>query len=312
MKTIKYILAVLLIIIGITGILKVENFLTSIIFLVLGIILLPPISQKLKSNIKIFNNKKTRYAIYVLILLVGGVFIKKSEAESFGSKKEILVEYIKNSNGDSSLINIKELAKISNMFNHINTSIKYPEQKNYITEKYDSIKKVAVLTFDPMFNFNTNMKFLKEDFQNGKLQNYIVEYEIDKEDNIQLKKTILSYSKGINKSFTSDKILNHKSFLNNDIIEKQRIIKNKKLKEADKKRKFNQIMGDDSFWKTYDPMVKQRVFNMIIQKDCKGLQEEFNIAADRMDVKHSVGRKATRELEFIDFIENKLREIDCH
>lgn len=62
---------------------------------------------------------------------------------------------------------------------------------------------------------------------------------------------------------------------------------------------------------TYDPIVKKRINNLIIKKDCKELQNEFNIATDRMDVKLAQGESASRELEMISFLEKKIRVI-CH
>ncbi len=102
------------------------------------------------------------------------------------------------------------------------------------------------------------------------------------------------------------------NLFNTKIIKKQRVIAQKKEAIRQEKIKFNEIMGDDSFWNTYDPLVKRRIYNLIIKKDCRGLQEEFTVSADRMDVKQAQGRSASRELELMDFIDDKKRELGCY
>ena len=70
-----------------------------------------------------FKNKISRYGVYLLFFFVAGTFLSKSEAEKFGSKEYVLVEYIKNGEYDSSLKNVKALAKIGGMFGNHNYSL---------------------------------------------------------------------------------------------------------------------------------------------------------------------------------------------
>ena len=50
---------------------------------------------------------------------------------------------------------------------------------------------------------------------------------------------------------------------------------------------------------------------MIKEKDCAGLQSEFNITADNMDRLQSAGKSGSRNLELMAFLEDKIKELDC-
>jgi hypothetical protein len=41
-------------------------------------------------------------------------------------------------------------------------------------------------------------------------------------------------------------------------------------------------IDNSSFWQEFDPIVKERVYKLIKEKDCEGLQKEFDITADNM------------------------------
>ena len=67
-----------------------------------------------------------------------------------------------------------------------------------------------------------------------------------------------------------------------------------------------------AFWKKFDPIVKKRVYDLIEQKDCAGLQDEFNIAADNMDKLQVTGKSGSRNLELMDFLDNQMKKLDCY
>jgi|GEM_PF-4739487 len=90
-------------------------------------------------------------------------------------------------------------------------------------------------------------------------------------------------------------------------------VKTEKVKELHKEKSKNSIDLDNSkFWKDFDPQVKERVYYLIDNKDCKGLQEEFNITADNMDRLQNAGKSGSRNLELMNFIDNKLKELECY
>jgi hypothetical protein len=312
MKITKYILSIFLIISGIGFIVK-ENIITGLLTLILGVILLPPVSEKIKEHIILFQNKIIRYGIYIGLLLIAGAFIPKNDAEILGSKEDVLINYIKNNKTDKSLQNIKSLTEIGSMFKNNNHSLTYPYD-GYISEHYDSIKKVAVLTFNPKFKYNgsDNNNFLKDDAENGKLKGYVLQYEIDKNDSISLVKTTITYSKIIKEFLNKNDVPNYKAFINEAAIEHRKKEITKEMKIAGEIRKFNKIMGNNDFWNKYDPLVKKRIYKLIIEKNCKGLQEEYNTAANMMEKKQKSGIRASKEVELVTFLDNKMRDLNCY
>lgn len=312
MKIAKYILSIFLIMGGF-GFIAKEDFIAGLFALILGGILLPPISEKIKEQVILFQNKLVRYGVYFILITIAGAFITKSDAEIFGSKEDVLISYIKSNKTDKSLQNIKSLAEIGGMFKNNNYSLRNPHD-GYISEQYDSIKKVAILTFNPKFDYNgsDDISFLKDDSKNGKLKEYILEYEIDEMNNITLIKTTITYSKIIKEFLSENDVPNFKSFVDEVVVEhrKKQVIKEKKI--ADERMKFNEIMGDDDFWNKYDPIVKKRIYQLILDKNCEELQEEFTTAANMSEIKHSTGKKANKELELMTFIDEKLKNLDCY
>ena len=310
MKTVKYILSILLILGGFIGVVK-GDFITGLSILILGGILLPPISEKIKKQIILFQNKKIRYGVYIGLFIIAGAFAPKSDADVFGSKEDVLIKYIKNNKNDKSLQNIKSLSEIGGMFNNINVSTIYPHQ-GYISEQYDSIKKVAILTFNAKFDYNKSddISYLKEDAKNGKFKDYSVQYEINNNDSITIKKTTITYSKIIKEFLSINDVPSIETFVDETVIEnrKKQIVVEEKI--ANERRKFNDIMGDDDFWKNYDSMAKKRIYNLIVNKDCRGLQNEFNIADNNS--KSQLRRTGTGNAELMSFIDKKMRSIDCY
>ena len=74
MKVVKYILAVLFIF-STLGALKEGEIGAGLIFLILGIVLLPPISEQLKEKFKPWQTKGIRYVSYIVLFLTGSVLI---------------------------------------------------------------------------------------------------------------------------------------------------------------------------------------------------------------------------------------------
>jgi hypothetical protein len=88
-----------------------------------------------------------------------------------------------------------------------------------------------------------------------------------------------------------------------------------KIEEAPKQIEQEKKLIDldnSKFWDEFDPIVKIRIYKMIEEKDCSGLQDEFNITADNMDKLQSAGKSASRNIDLMDFLEDKMKELDCH
>lgn len=76
MKNIKYIFAVVLILAGLGGIFK-GSVLGGLLLSVLGVLLLPPVSEQIKEKFSFWQKKGIRYASYGALLLISAGVMKK-------------------------------------------------------------------------------------------------------------------------------------------------------------------------------------------------------------------------------------------
>lgn len=85
-----------------------------------------------------------------------------------------------------------------------------------------------------------------------------------------------------------------------------------RMMEIEKVNKIqSEIQLDNSeFWKNYSPDVKTRIHKLIENKDCKGLQEEFNLADKNNQAQ--MNRTGRNNAELMDFIDNNMRELGCY
>lgn len=81
MKIVKFIVGALFIIAAL-GMFAQKEILAGLISAVLGTIILPPVSEKLRQNLKQWNNRGARYVSYVLLLAVIGLSTKKAKFPS--------------------------------------------------------------------------------------------------------------------------------------------------------------------------------------------------------------------------------------
>ncbi|AVM49539.1 hypothetical protein [Capnocytophaga sp. oral taxon 878] len=86
MKVAKYILGILLIITGL-GVITQKSIIAGIAFVILGVVLLPTVSDKLKENVSFWQNKIVRYVSYIVLFTIAGATVPKS-AETSSSKEE--------------------------------------------------------------------------------------------------------------------------------------------------------------------------------------------------------------------------------
>lgn len=177
MKIFKYVVSIFLMFGGI-GLFFQSHFIGGLLILILGLIILPPVSNSLKVRYTFFKKAQIRYAIYIVLFFTGGYHIEKP-------------------------------------------------------------------------------------YESGKSTNVIVHKEKGRE------KQVLT-----------------------------------------RKDSIRLIMGNDDFWKLYDPELKSRIYNLIKSKDCDGLQREFNIA-DR-NSKVNLKRTGTSNAYLMDFINSKMKRLGCY
>tara|TARA_R110002051_G_scaffold295543_2_gene361346 strand:+ start:361 stop:1599 length:1239 start_codon:yes stop_codon:yes gene_type:complete len=134
MKTIKKILSVLLVIGGV-GMASEGSILSGICLIILGILLFPLTSTKIKESIKLWNKKGVRYGSYVLLFIFVGAF--SNELKETSSISDITIN--KTSNYQNFLDKVK--SNVNSLSEERKTSRKNIEDKLMTTETY----KILVL-----------------------------------------------------------------------------------------------------------------------------------------------------------------------
>ena len=79
MKVAKYILGILFIITGL-GVITQKSIITGIAFALLGVILLPKVSDKLKENVSFWQNKIVRYISYIVLFTIAGATVPQTSS----------------------------------------------------------------------------------------------------------------------------------------------------------------------------------------------------------------------------------------
>ena len=65
-----------------------------------------------------------------------------------------------------------------------------------------------------------------------------------------------------------------------------------------------------SFWDNYSPSVKPRIDAMIEAKDCKGLQENFEVAWNNNQAQ--MDRVGSNNAKLLGYIDEAMKEIGCY
>ena len=96
---------------------------------------------------------------------------------------------------------------------------------------------------------------------------------------------------------------------------KKKVAKTEKIEELNQKVEQEKKLIDldnSKFWNEFDPIVKIRIYKMIEEKDCSGLQQEFNTTADNLDRLQASGKSGSRNLELMSFLEEEMIDLKCH
>lgn len=291
MKVVKYILGVFFILGGIASFPQ-GTILTALFMIILGVIFLPPISDSLKEKFSFWKNKGIRYVSYIVIFFIAGVFIPKEATtikendSKIESKKKFIAEYIKKDTLDKSLKNVRNLAEIGSVFENYNFSFEHP--KNYITEQYDSINKNTIVTFNPKFDFTDEdrTEYLLQDKTKGKLQNYIVKFTVNDNNEIISKKTNVTYSKAGEVEYNNEEIPALSSFVDNETVETKKAfiaMEKQALKQKDEHEKRLQefekkcLKGWDGEHRELVKLVKENMHN---PKSFEHVETRYGVTGD--------------------------------
>ena len=71
----------------------------------------------------------------------------------------------------------------------------------------------------------------------------------------------------------------------------------------------------EDFWDKFSPIVKERVNTLIINKDCKGLQKEFDTTEEnhnRNVERFGYGKQNYHFTDLMGYIDDNMRKIGCY
>ena len=267
--------------------------------------------KKLKSKILMLWILNTTLLIFTLVSCE-----LTSNNKSGTKQEEFLVKYIQSDTLDKSLNNIRLLKEVGSYFGNTNYSLDSPYD-GYLSSKIDSSTKIMAFTFNPKIDFDQveNFGYLREDKEKGALTDYQIVFNVDENNKIISKKSFLTYTKSGAIEFENDDVPSLLIMLNDKLISEQKKIHDEeKLNELEKQKLVEKLneMDNSDFWNEFDIMVKERVYNLVQEKDCNGLQAEFNTAEENLKRKHNAGQTANKQLELMDFLDKKLKEIGCY
>ena len=89
MKTIKYIVSIIIILAGLGQLLN-NSITAAILFVLLGSLIFPSINELVKKKVKIFNKKSIRFGVYAILLIFGAASIDIIDAkEKYQSNRKV-------------------------------------------------------------------------------------------------------------------------------------------------------------------------------------------------------------------------------
>ncbi len=231
------------------GSLVEKSFISALFFLLIALLLLPPLTEFWRTKIPFLGNKLVKGGLLFVLFIIAvstnpniskdtGGKTKSSKGLDFDDKEDILIAYIKKDTTDKSMKNLKQLGEVGELFSNGNYSTIHPHD-GYITEQTDSITKKKILVFNPRYDFDDAKAYLKDDPKNGMLTDYIMNFDIDSIGNIVSKKTFITYSKTGKVEYANNEVPDFKTFINEDAVETQKMEKEAEKLIAKQKAEYN-------------------------------------------------------------------------
>lgn len=223
MKVIKYVFGVLIILASFGGFFE-SKFVIGFAFLILGIILLPPISEKLKERLSIWNNKAVRYISYAILLVIAGSMVDKNEInESNDEVKQKVTNNSKNNANSNVKLEVQQDVNWTNVFSQKDILGNWLQEKYYHKDNMTNItevkngsaeQKLLILTSskyqtafpygagkNPAFSYTLNSNYLS--VVTGKLKSEIYGFKVYINDDKT--KLLLKENTGLFQVFTKKK-----------------------------------------------------------------------------------------------------------
>ncbi|CAM1357177.1 OB-fold protein [Tenacibaculum halocynthiae] len=150
MNTVKKIVSVLFLLSGLGGLIR-KDFIPAILFILLGVLLYPTISSKIKESFKPWNNKTLRYGAYLLIFIISGSFINSKNNSSTTSTNSFISRINSSKYSDYNQKTLKNVKQLPDRFKQLreNTLSNLESTQTYktlVTDKVVSIEYLPLLT----------------------------------------------------------------------------------------------------------------------------------------------------------------------
>ena len=384
MKTVKYILGIFLILLSFGAIVQ-NKIIPAVAFFIMGLVLIPPISEQVKAKFKLWQNKNVRYFTYIVLFIVGASFIgkqnfninDKSSTETVNENeivnKEIYSEYATQVEKDIAELSterkqlreklLKELAQNSTYIALVNNKTVSVDYLMTLTAISAAIKNSITKNGKSQFQISDKIAGMVESSNDGKSKMQFV---------VDVSSLSLKFNGGLPKEFVevferyrtkynlysneaktfynasgksenlkdgfnivyafaifdpkNEKVLNviyetnysnigswneHDTNINYPYMSNKTAYL-EHLKDVYPDSKYLPKMDDIDVWNEFAPDVKTRIELMIFNKDCDGLQKEFNNADENIKRFHESGRSSNKHTELMDFVDEQMRELGCY
>ncbi len=186
-KIAKYVIGIILIFASIGAVVQ-SKFLASLFYLIIGLVLIPPISEKIKENFTLWQNKNIRYISYFVLFILASVFISKNsfnlnnkneiDAENEIVNKEIYPEYTTQVKKDIAELSterkeirekfIKGLAKNSTYITLVKNKTVSVDYLMTLTAISDAIKNSIIKDGKSQFQITDKIAGMVESSNDGK------------------------------------------------------------------------------------------------------------------------------------------------
>lgn len=223
MKVVKYILGVTLLFGGFASIFE-DKISSGFLALILGAIILPPISEQLKEKFKLWQNKGLRYVAYIFLFFLFGITLEKQEAKQKAESPEGIAEAFVKSHSKNPLIStIDSLKSLERTFN-TDGEIAFSGNSEFKKQTDGSV------IYSPKFNKRDS---LYKDYQKAdkKMLDYDLIFNIKNGKVSSIKASVLHYGDNDRVLFDSLNIPAVATWINRKEVEKMNVAKSK-LEEA--------------------------------------------------------------------------------
>ena len=229
MKVAKYILAVITLLLSVYAFID-KRILFGIMLLIIGALILPPISDKLKEKFSFWKNRIVRYVSLFVLLMIGATNLPPA-------RDTTIINYIQKETNDKAL---NELKKLESVGNDLGSSSAMANPKEFLNKKGKN-----TIVFDPKFDFSKATNYLKEDNENGAIKNLVIEFEFDSNNSITSKRTIITYSKKGEVTYPNNEIPAISTLIDYQAMETYRKTLAQEKERAKEKERLNKQQAEE-------------------------------------------------------------------